>query len=246
MLPTSMKAIEGDQILDAAVNTVVNARCRRAYLHDLRGGLQAISGAFELLARLARTGKSDPLLVERASALARSALANHERAIDEMLKQVVPEEEALGTVDFGELLDETSQFLRNDIACKQIKLSIDRCDTIEVLARKQQLRLLLLGLLTLHIDECQPGAELIVRVVRAENLGVVAVISAVGPQPDSSHIQQPREPIYPGQLLLEWASKWLSRNGGRMELLCADDSGRSESRIYYPLHVLMPQASATV
>ena len=94
----------------------VNGRCRRAYLHDLRGGLQAISGAFELLARLARTGRSDPALVDRASAIARSALANHEGAIVEMLKQVVPAEEPTGTVDFGELIDETLQFLRNDIA----------------------------------------------------------------------------------------------------------------------------------
>lgn len=241
-----IKASEEDHLLDAAVTTAVNARCRRAYLHDLRGGLQAISGAFELLARLARTGKSDPVLVDRASAIARSALANHERAIVEMLNQVVPDEEPLGTVDFGELIDETLQFLRNDIACKQIRLSVDRCDTLEVLAQRHELRLLLLGLLTLRIDECPPGAELIVRVVRAENLAVVASISVVEPQPGSSHIEQSREPIYPGQVVLEWASKWLSRHGGRMEPMRADHSARGESRIYYPLHLVVPQAPATV
>jgi signal transduction histidine kinase len=244
MLPTPMKALDEDQILGAAVNTLVNRRCRRAYLHDLRGGLQAISGAFELLARLARTGKSDPVLAERASAIARSALANHEGAIVEMLQQVVPEEEPVGTVDFGELIDETLQFLRNDIACKQIRLSVDRCDELEVLGRQHELRLMLLGLLTVRIDDCPAGAELIVRLARAEGLAVLTVSSIGGPE--SSHARQSREPVHPGQVVLEWASKGLSRHGGRIELMRAEHSDRSECRVYYPLRAAVPQAPATV
>jgi hypothetical protein len=246
MLPTPMKALDEDQVLEAAVNTFVNGRCRRAYLHDLRGGLQAISGAFELLARLARTGKSDPLLVDRASAIARSALANHETAIEEMLKQVVPSEELVSAVDFGELIDETLQFLRNDIACRQIRLSVDRCDELEVLAPKQELRLLLLGLLTLHIDDCPADAELNVRLERAENLAVFAVSSVAGLHPDSSDAQRSREPIYPGQVVLEGASTWLSRHGGRMELVGTEHSARSEWRVYYPMRVVVPQPPAMV
>jgi hypothetical protein len=246
MLPTPMTALDEDQLLDAAVNTLVNGRCRRAYLHDLRGGLQALSGAFELLARLARTGKSDPILLDRASTIARSALANHESAIVEMLKQVVPEEELAGTVDFGELIDETLQSLRNDIACKQITLSVDRCDQLEVLAQRHKLRVLLLGLLTLRIDDCPTGAELIVRLERAENLAVFAVSSVAGAHPDLSDARPSREPIYPGQVVLEWACKWLSRHGGRMELTRAEHSARSEFRVYYPLRVAVPQVPTTV
>ena len=248
MLATPMKALDEDQILDAAVSTFVNGRCRHAYLHDLRGGLQALSGAFELLVRLERTGKSDPVLVDRASAIARSALANHESAIVEMLKQVVvvPEAEIAGTVDFGELIDEMLQFLRNDIACKQIRLSVDRCDEMEVLAHKHQLRVLLLGLLTLHIDDCPTGAELIVRLERAEGLAVFAVSSIAGPHPDSSDAPPSWKAIYPEQVVLECASKWLSRHGGRMELIRAEHSARSECRVYYPLRVVVPQGPATV
>jgi hypothetical protein len=246
MVPTPMKALDEDQLLEAAVNTLVNGRCRRAYLHDLRGGLQAISGAFELLARLARSGKSDPVLVDRASAIARSAFANHEAAIEEMLKQVVPAEEIVGAVDIGELIDETLQFLRNDIACKQLKLTVDRCDELEVLAPKHELRLLLLGLLTVRIDDCPAGAEFIVRLGRAENLAVFAVSSVADPHPDSSYAQRSREPIYPGQVVLEGASKWLSRHGGRMELMGTEHSARSECRVYYPLRVVVPQPPATV
>ena len=242
MLPMPMKADE-DQLLDAAVNTLVNRRCRRAYLHDLRGGLQAISGAFEVLARLARTGKSDPALAERASAIARSALANHEGAIVEMLQQVVPEEEPVGPVDFGELIDETLEFLRNDIACKQIRLSVDRCDELEVLGQKHELRLMLLSLLTARIDDCPAGAELIVRLVRAEDLAVLTLSSIGGPE--SSSARQSRQPICPGQVLLEWASKGLSRHGGRMELMRAEHSDRSECRVSYPLRTVVPQAPAT-
>ena len=239
-----MKAPEEDQILDAAVSTVVNGRCRRAHLHDLRGGLQAISGAFELLARLARNGRSDPALVDRASAIARSALANHEGAIAELLEQVVPVEEPAGTVDFGEMIDETLQFLRNDIACKQIRLRVDCCDELEVLAQKHELKLMLLGLFTLHLDACPAGAELIVRLERAQSLAVFTVSSIEGP--DSSDAPRSQGPLCPGRVVLEWVSKWLSRHGGRMELMRAEHSARSECRVYYPLHVVAPQVPATV
>ncbi len=182
-------------------------------------------------------------MVDRASAIARSALANHEGAIVEMLKQVVPAEEPTGTVDFGELIDETLQFLRNDIACKQIRLSIDRCDKLEILAQKHELRLMLLGLFTLRIDDCPTGAELIVRLERAASLAVFTVSSIAGP--DSPCAQQSQGPI-PGQVVLEWASKWLSRHGGRMELTRAEHSARSECRVYYPLRVVVPPTPATV
>ena len=163
-----------------------------------------------------------------------------------MLKQVVPEEELAGPLDFGELIDEALQFLRNDIACKQIRLSVDRCDELEVLAPKHQLRLLLLGLLTQRIDDCPTGAEFSVRLERAENLAVFAVSSPAAPHPESSDARPSREPIYPGRVVLEWASKWLSRNGGRMELTRAEHSARSECRVYYPLRVVVPRAPATV
>ncbi len=239
-----MKAPEEDQILEAAISTVVNGRCRRAHLHDLRGGLQAISGAFELLARLARTGRSDTALVDRASAIARSALANHEGAIAEMLEQVIPVEEPAGTVDFGEMIDETLQFLRNDIACKQVRLRVDCCDELEVLAQRHELRLMLLGLLTLHLDACTADAELTVRLERAESLAVFTVTPIEGPDP--SYAPQSQGPLYPERVVLEWVSRWLSRHGGRMELMRSERSARSGCRVYYPLHVVTPQVPATV
>ena len=86
---------------------------------------------------------------------------------------------------------------------------------------KHKLRVLLLGLLTLRIDDCPTGGELIVRLERAENLALFAVSSVARAHPDSSDAQSSRDPVYPGQVVLEWASNWLSRHGGRMEVMCA-------------------------
>jgi hypothetical protein len=246
MLATPMKQIEVHPMLDAAATTLINHRCRRAHLHDLRGGLQAIAGAVELLARLARAGKSDPVLVDRASAIAKSALANHETAIVEMLKQAVPEDEVADAVNFGELIDETLRFLRNDFASKQIKLSIGRCDDLEVRTQKHKLRLLLLGLFTLRIDDCPSAAELAIRLERSDGNAVFALSSPADTHlPDSSSTPRPRELLPPRALVLEWACNWLSRHGARMELR-AEHAGRSEIRVYYPLHVAVPEAPAAV
>ena len=59
-----MNELQAGDVLDAAVQTLINERCRRAYMHDMRGGLQAIYSSLELLARSA--GFSSPSRVRCA------------------------------------------------------------------------------------------------------------------------------------------------------------------------------------
>lgn len=47
-------------LYEAAARATINERCAPAYLHDVRGSLQALLGALELLGRSARAGGGDP------------------------------------------------------------------------------------------------------------------------------------------------------------------------------------------
>jgi signal transduction histidine kinase len=218
-----------DQILDAAVHSIVTERCQRSYMHDIRGGLQAISGAFELLARLAKSGVNDPGMVERASTIAKRAVANHETAVLEMVRQMTAEDDDVAPVGLGELLEDTIRFLRNDIASKQLQLSFSRSGEFVLQVQKRKLRLILLGLIALCIDDSPAGGELTVRLDRSGGDARIEMNSAVA--------QRAADPsAKPPELVLDMARQWLGAHGGRLELR-NEILGRSELKIYYPLPV---------
>src|ERR1700723_1495399 len=86
---SSMDTWQAGDVLDAAVRTLINERCRQAYVHDMRGDLQAIYSSFELLARSAKHGAANAVLIENASSIAKRAMAHHEQALFEIVNQVV-------------------------------------------------------------------------------------------------------------------------------------------------------------
>ncbi len=100
-----------DDVFDAALLTLINDRCRHAYVHDIRGRLQAVYSSFELLAKFARQGAVNGTLIDNASALAKRALASHERVVLEIVNQLtVPEDEPV-VVNVANLIDEIQRFL---------------------------------------------------------------------------------------------------------------------------------------
>ncbi len=224
-----MSAIEVDRMVDAAAHTLITERCRRAYLHDMRGGLQAIAGAFELLTRLAKSGENNPSVVERASAIARRALANHENAMLEMVKQITSENGSTEAIDLGALLDDIMRFLRNDIASKQIGVSVSSSRELTVHAQKHKLRLILLGQIAQCIDDCETGSELRITLDRSNSYAVLELSATQGPQAARKH-----PPLEPRELVLDMARQWLCAHGGRMEQ-SNDLHGRADLKIFYPV-----------
>lgn len=227
-----------EHMLDAAAHSLIIERCRGAYLHDMRGGLQAIAGAFELLARLARSGEHNPDVVEKASAIAKRALANHENSMLEMVKQMAGEDGGTASVELGTLIDDILRFLRNDIACKQLEVRFNRTDNTVVRAEKSRLHLILLGLTALRIDDCPAGAELSIRVDRSGGNALIEMGSAImgsaimssaitAPSPVEHLSRQRRE------LVLEMARQWFSAHGGSAEL--HENASRSDLQLSYPL-----------
>lgn len=235
--PASKEWHIGD-VFDAALQTLVNDRCRRTYIHDMRGGLQAIYSALELLVRSAKQGAVNGTLIDNASALAKRALATHERVMLEIVNQLTLGEEKPVVVNVLNLIDEVQRFLRNDAAIRDIRIAVTGAKDVQVSAALNKLRTLLLALLAFSIDALPVGAELQIDVSRVREDACVAlrgemscdeIPSAEALLRDQTSIVQPRD------LILGGARHWLQKHGGRIEL---DSSAtlRNALRIYYPLN----------
>ena len=226
-----------DDVFDAALLTLINDRCRHAYLHDIRGRLQAVYSSFELLARSARQGAANGTLIDNASALAKRALASHERVVLEIVDQLtVPEHEPV-VVNVANLIDEIQQFLRNDTASRDVRIVVSGDKNVRVSAALNKLRTLLLALFALSIDALPTGAELQIDISRVREdtcvelrseLSFGEIRGAAALLRDQAGVVQPRD------LILVSAQHWLQKHGGGIVV----DRGttlHNVLRIYHPL-----------
>src|SRR6202521_5656655 len=118
-----MNDLQAGDVLDAAVQTLINERCRRAYMHDMRGGLQAIYSSLELLARSAKLAAQNPALIDGAASIAKRALANYEPSMVTTVNQVTEPDDSPVVLNLSSLVQQAQQFLRNDALGKEITLS---------------------------------------------------------------------------------------------------------------------------
>jgi signal transduction histidine kinase len=227
-----------DQIVDAAMQTMNNRRCRKAYLHDLRGGLQAVSSSLELLSRSARKEATDSGMIEKAAALAKRALMNHEIELLEMLDQLVADDDEHKTANAAAVVEDVCRFLRAEAADRDIGLTIVGDRTLQIHMPPIRLRRLLLELITLLIDESPPGADLLLGISRSVEHACLEIGSPPGFAVD--HAAEP-VPVPSGSVLprahwvLASAGRGLLKLGGRLEITPSTDSIRGMVRIYCPL-----------
>jgi signal transduction histidine kinase len=232
-----MNELQAGDVLDAAVQTLINERCRRAYMHDMRGGLQAIYSSLELLARSAKHAAQNPALIDGAATIAKRAMANHEQSMVAIVNQVTGPGEAPVVLNLSTLVQQAQQFLRNDALSKEITLGVSGRDDLQVLSEPNKLRSLILGLVALSIDASPAGADLQVELSCADGFAVVELRSHL--TYDAIREAQDllcREPLNlkPQDLVLGYARRWLMANGGRVEIPCASGTPAG-LRLYYPL-----------
>src|ERR1700682_6826777 len=127
-----MNDLHAGDVLDAAVQTLINERCRRAYMHDMRGGLQAISSSLELLARSAKHAAQNPALIDGAASIAKRAMANYEQSMVTIVNQVTGPDDSPVILNLSSLVQQAQQFLRNDARGKDITLSVSGRDDLQV------------------------------------------------------------------------------------------------------------------
>jgi signal transduction histidine kinase len=232
-----MSDLQTGDVLDAAVQTLINERCRRAYMHDMRGGLQAIYSSLELLTRSAKHAVQNPALIDGAASIAKRAMANYEQSMIAIVNQVTGPGDAPAILNLATLVQQAQQFLRNDALAKQIALGLSGRNDLLVLSEPNKLRSVILGLLALGIDASPTGAELHVELSTAEAFAVLELRSQVTFDTIREAQDLPscdRLSLTHQELVLGFARRWLTTNGGRMLVPCANDA-RSGLRLLYPL-----------
>lgn len=147
-------------LLEDALRAYLNRRCRRAYAHDLRNGMQGIFGGIDALTRAARSSKPLAIPLEQLTQFVQQAVGNHESTLERLLESMAPEQQGPEVVSLRELLTEQVRFLINDTARHGIRVRLDFNDEMKVLATHARLRLIGLGLLTESIDAMPAGGEI--------------------------------------------------------------------------------------
>ena len=166
-------------IYEAAARANINERFAPTSLHDVRGTMQALFSALQLLLRSAQSG-ADPLRVEKACDLAKRAMAHHEKSTTEVLQLLTLERTEAVNIDLNRLVLDVAHFLRNEAAVKGVKLSVAPSADLAITVERGKLHTLLVGLLAAGIDTLAAGEELHVSTLREDGDAVVAISSDAG------------------------------------------------------------------
>jgi len=224
-------------LYEAAARATINERCAPAYLHDIRGSMQALFSALELLGRSARSGSVNPERVERACELARRAISHHEKATLEALQILTLQHVDAAAVDVLSLATEVVHFLRNDAATQDVLLNVTGTPGVSISAERARLQTVLVGLLTAAIDETPPGASLLLCIDRVGDNAIISLDSDAGYKEVSEKADLwncPHSRLRTKELTLLFARQFLAANGGRLEINAAA-LPRGAMRVYYPL-----------
>lgn len=147
-------------LLEHALRGYLSRRCKHAYAHEMRNGLQGIYGGVDALSRAARGEKPTTVPLERLTQFVQQAISNHERGLDHVLESVAAEEQAPASVDIRALLSDLQRFLTHDAARHNVRSSLLIDQSLMIEAAPAKLRLIFLGLLTDAIDSMPGGGEI--------------------------------------------------------------------------------------
>ena len=221
-------------MVEAAARATINERCAAAFLHDVRGSMQALFSAFELLGRSARMGDANVSRVEKACDLAKRAIARHEKSTMEILALLTSQHADVAAVDLGVLVREAAHFLRNDAATKAVELQVDAAPDLIVLVARARVQTMLVGLLTAAIDHAQDGRELVIDARQSGQNALVTLSPAAGFEAPliSDPVAAPR--FRAADLTLMFARQLMASSGGRLEINAAQGDNGSLV-LYLPL-----------
>jgi signal transduction histidine kinase len=215
--------MESPELFEAAARALINERCAPAFLHDVRGSMQALFSALELLGRSAKMGNANPLRVEKACDLAQRAILRHEKSTLEILQLLTLQQAEPVDVDFGDLLQEAAHLLRNDAAGKCITITTLLATDVAIRVEKAKLHTMLVGLLTAAIDEMPSGGELTIGLQRQDEEASVAI----------SYLATSLGALQSAELTMRFARQFIQSNAGCLQVEL-DEGGRSVIRLRLP------------
>jgi hypothetical protein len=147
-------------LMEDALRGYLCRRCKRAYAHDMRNGLQGIQAGFDALARAARPNKPSAVPLEQLTQFVQQAITNHDRGLERVLENVAPEDFESAPLKVRELLADLARFLTTDAARNRVRIKVDMGDDIVAQVPAARLRLIFLGLLTHGIDALPNGGDI--------------------------------------------------------------------------------------
>jgi hypothetical protein len=145
-----------DSVFEAALHGFMMQRCERAYIHELRDGLQGIAVSIDALSRMAEGKGPASVSNERIVSLAKRALQTHDQGISAIVKQLVMQRDERGAVELNSLLRQIATLLRNDAAARDVSIRVE-CGSLHGMARASRMRLVLLCLAVNAIDALHGG-----------------------------------------------------------------------------------------
>jgi signal transduction histidine kinase len=148
--------------VEDALRGYLSRRCKRAYAHDMRNGLQGLQAGLDALARAARPNKPSAVPLEQLTQFVQQAFTNHERGLERVLESVAAEDTTVSSVSLSELLNDLARFLMTDAARHRVRIKLDLSNDVIAHAVPSTLRLIFLGLLTNGIDSLSGGGEIAV------------------------------------------------------------------------------------
>jgi signal transduction histidine kinase len=171
-------------MMEDALRGYLSRRCKRAYAHDMRNGLQGIQAGLDALARAARPNKPSAVPLEQLTQFVQQAITNHERGLERVLESVAPEELEQAPVKVRETLADLVRFLTTDAARNRVRIKVDMGDDVVVDAVPAKLRLIFIGLLTHGIDALASGGDI---AITAEAVDSQVQIDLLDPRTGEDH-----------------------------------------------------------
>ena len=146
-----------DSVLEAALHTAIAQRCERAYVHDLRNGLQSIYASVEVLTRML-AGKSAPTLPpEKVAEMARKAINAYEQSLSHTAKRLIAQNDTPLALHVDGALQELCAFLRNDATARGLTLQAATSGEAVIRSSPHKFRLSLLSVAVRMIDALRDG-----------------------------------------------------------------------------------------
>jgi len=192
-------------LAEAALHARVMQRCQRSYAHELRNSLQGIYTGFDVLTRMLDGKTSARLPPDKAGAVVRKSIVNHEHSLEEIRKHLTLQNDEPESVRIDEMLNAVASFLNNDASSREIQLDA-RSEALTVWARPSKVRLALLSLLTEGIDAMTDGGDLAMTAASDTHRIVVEFVMTRRKQP------WPEQPAWQaGGESRDWTLQTLSR-----------------------------------
>ena len=86
----TMKLAVPDELIEAALHVQLIQRCQRAYIHELRNGLQGVATGIDLLTRMLAGKLPSTVPVDKANDMVRRAIHNCEHTMQAVMDQIIP------------------------------------------------------------------------------------------------------------------------------------------------------------